>query len=98
MLTAVLDKAPVTGPSVIYDVMSGNLRIGRIQQHNTGGHNAGTWAYSFSFANHWPQGSIAPTGGGFESMDDAMKAMRAEFEKWCAWAGLQEISDPASRE
>lgn len=98
MLRAVLDKTPIVSPTITYDIYSGDLRVGRIQQHNTGGGNSGTWGYSFSFANHWPQGSMAPAGGGFATMEDAMKAMRTEFEKWCSWAGLQEISDPASRE
>jgi len=90
MLKAVLDKTPVQGPTIIYDVYSGNLIVGRITQHNTGGGNFGTWGYSFSFANHWPAGSQPPRGGSFKSMDDAMKAMREQWNAWLEWAGLQE--------
>lgn len=74
----------------IFQVYSGELNIGVIQFHDTGGHYSGTWRWVLNFGHRYREGSRGPGQGGYATREEAMQGMRDAWEAWLDWAGLQE--------
>lgn len=72
-----------------HEVHSGDLRIGCIDLQ-TAGHRSGQYAWRINFTNY-PL-DLAKFGTA-DTLQEAMAGMRAEWDRWLAFAGLMERPD-----
>ena len=70
-----------------YDVLSGGWRVGFIRQFTRGQHK-GRWEWALLMLE-FPRDIMASRGIS-TSRDDAMDALRLDFEFWLKWARLRE--------
>jgi hypothetical protein len=73
-------------------VMSGELRVGRIYRRDIASRPELQFLWAINGVYGGPDGmrvsGITPT------VDQAQAELQENWEKWLAWAGLQEISSP----
>jgi hypothetical protein len=73
-------------------VMSGKLQVGRIYQRGTATRVDGQWLWALNGVS--PGCDAARLAGTAASLEQAQSALRENWDKWLAWAGLQETTNP----
>jgi hypothetical protein len=92
MPLALMQNPEVPGDSSDHYVMSGELRVGRIYQRDTPGKPELPFLWAINGVYGGPDGMrVAGMAGTF---DQARADLQGNWEKWLAWANLQEISGP----
>jgi hypothetical protein len=73
-----------------YSVMSGNLRVGRIYRHENVRRPEMEWLWALNGVFGGPK-SMRITGM-TATLDKAEAELKASWETWVAWAGLQDAN------
>src|SRR5262245_6760832 len=76
-----------------YYLMSGDLRVGRIYERGTQGRPELQFLWALNGVFGGPRDMRV--AGVAATFDQAQAALQENWEKWLAWAKLQELSGPA---
>jgi hypothetical protein len=76
-----------------YYLMSGDLRVGRIYERATQGRPELQFLWALNGVFGGPR--EMRVAGGAATFDQAQAVLQENWEKWLAWAKLQELSGPA---
>lgn len=76
-------------PQSDYLVMSGGLQVGRIYKREFASHRQTQWLWAFNGVQR-SNLSALPMGGVSPTLEQARADLKDSWDKWLAWAGLQE--------
>jgi hypothetical protein len=77
-----------------YHVVSGGLRVGRVYKQKSAMSSQPLWLWDINGVHAAP--GVMRLAGTTTTLEQAQAELNANWEKWLAWATLQQIASPTA--